>query len=56
MASDASDLEGGLEQVRAGKIKPSLDRTLPLSEAANAHRLIADNRVAGNLVLLPWAA
>ncbi len=55
MASDAEDLKWGLEQVRAGRIKPSLDRTLPLSQAAEAHRLISTNRVTGNIVLLPWA-
>ena len=56
MASDIEDLKWGLEQVRAGRIKPSLDRALPLSDAAEAHRLIANNQVAGNLILLPWAA
>ncbi len=56
MASDKADLEWGLAQVRAGTIKPSLDRALPLSQAAEAHRLIASNQVQGNLVLLPWAA
>ena len=56
MGSDIEDLTWGLEQVRAGRIKPSLNRTLPLSEAAEAHRLISTNQVAGNLVLLPWAA
>ncbi len=56
MASDVSDLEWGLEQVKAGRIKPQLDRTLPLAQAAEAHRLIAANRVSGNIVLLPWAA
>ncbi len=56
MASDKSDLEWGLEQVRARRIRPVLDRALPLREAAEAHRLIAKNEVAGNLVLLPWAA
>ena len=55
MASDPTNLQWGLEQVRAGRIKPVLDRSLPLSEAAEAHRLIAANQVAGNLVLLPWA-
>ena len=55
MASDVEDLEWGLEQVRAGRIKPVLDRTLPLSEAAEAHRLISTNQVAGNIVLLPWS-
>ncbi len=55
MASDIEDLEWGLEQVEAGTIKPLLDRALPLREAAEAHRLIANNEVKGNLVLLPWA-
>lgn len=55
MGSEVEDLEWGLEQIRAGQIKPSLDRTLPLSEAAEAHRLISTNQVSGNLVLLPWA-
>ncbi len=54
MASDMEDLEWGLEQVRKGHIKPVLDHTLPLSKAAEAHRLIANNEVTGNLVLLPW--
>jgi len=31
-----------------------LDRTLPLSEAVEAHRLISNNQVKGNIVLLPW--
>ncbi len=56
MASDISDLKWGLEQVRAGKIRPILDHTLPLSNAAEAHRQIANNEVKGNIVLLPWAA
>ncbi len=55
MASDAVDLEWGLEQVRAGKIKPSLDRALPLSQAAEAHRLVSTNQVTGRISLLPWA-
>ena len=56
MANDLEDLAWGLAQVRLGKIRPVLDRTFPLSEAANAHRAIASNEVAGNIVLLPWAA
>ena len=54
MASDIEDLQWGLQQVRAGTIRPSLDRQLPLSQAAEAHRLISTNQVTGNLVLLPW--
>ncbi|MCH6559622.1 zinc-binding dehydrogenase, partial [candidate division KSB1 bacterium] len=56
MASDEEDLQFGLELIRKGKVKPMLDRTLPLSQVAEAHRLIASNQVAGNIVLLPWAA
>ena len=37
-----------------GVFKPSLDRVLPLSQAAEAHRLNATNQVTGNIVLLPW--
>ncbi len=56
MFGDIADYEWGIEQVRAGKIKPLLDIALPLSQAAEAHRLISTNQVAGNIVLLPWAA
>ncbi len=56
MASDIEDLEWGLAQVKAGTIKPLLDRALPLRDAAEAHRLIATSAVKGNIVLLPWAA
>ncbi len=55
MASDKSDLEWGLEQVKAGRIKPLLDRALPLSQAAEGQRLVAEGQVKGNIVLLPWA-
>ncbi len=54
MASDPEHLAWGLEQVRAGRIRPVLDRTMPLSQAAEALRLVATNQVKGNLVLLPW--
>lgn len=56
MASDKRDMEVGLQLVREGKIRPLLDRTLPLSEAAEAHRLVASNEVVGSIALLPWAA
>ncbi len=55
MASDIEDLNWGLEQVRAGRIRPLLDRALPLSQVAEAHRLVANNEVKGNIILLPWS-
>lgn len=52
--ADLEDLRWGLDQVREGRIKAALDRTFPLSRAAEAHRRLADNQVKGNFVLLPW--
>ena len=54
MASDTEDLQFGLELIRKAKVKPVLDRTFPLSQAAEAHRLISENKVSGKIVLLPW--
>ena len=56
LAADIDELRTGLDFVRDGKIKPVLDRALPLSEAAEAHRLVSTNQVTGNVVLLPWTA
>jgi NADPH:quinone reductase-like Zn-dependent oxidoreductase len=55
MASDIEDLQYGLQLIKEGRVKSLLDRTLPLNQAAEAHRLIAGNQVTGNIVLLPWA-
>ncbi len=52
--ADPEDLQWGLDQVRAGRIKAALDQTFPLHQAAEAHQLLADNQVKGNFVLLPW--
>jgi NADPH:quinone reductase-like Zn-dependent oxidoreductase len=54
LMGDVEDLKWGLEQVKDGKIKPLVDRTLPLEQANVAHQLLATNATAGNLVLLPW--
>ncbi len=54
MFGDIKDFEWGMQQVKDGKIKPLLDHTLPLNQAATAHRLMIESKVAGNIVLLPW--
>jgi NADPH:quinone reductase-like Zn-dependent oxidoreductase len=53
LMGDIDDFRWGLQQVKAGKIRPLLDRVLPLAQAAEAHRLIASNAVTGKLVLKP---
>jgi NADPH:quinone reductase-like Zn-dependent oxidoreductase len=47
------DLFRVLQLVEEGKLKPVLDRTLPLADAALAHRLMKDRAQFGNLVLVP---
>jgi NADPH:quinone reductase-like Zn-dependent oxidoreductase len=36
-----------------GKLRPVVDRTLPLSECAQAHRLLEDRAQFGKIVLIP---
>ncbi len=40
-----------LPRMRAGLLRPVLDRVFPMSEAAAAHRYMADNRNFGSIVL-----
>ncbi len=40
-----------LQLVEEGRLKPVLDRTLPLEKAAEAHRLLEDRKSFGNVVL-----
>lgn len=54
LMGDVADLEWGLDQVRQGTIRPTLDRTFPLAAAADAHRHLAAGAARGNIVLLPW--
>jgi NADPH2:quinone reductase len=39
--------------VRSGKVKVEISRTLPLADAAEAHRALAARETTGSLVLLP---
>ena len=45
------DLFHILQLVEDGKLKPVLDRTLPLAQAAEAHQLLSNRQSFGNVVL-----
>jgi NADPH:quinone reductase-like Zn-dependent oxidoreductase len=45
------DLFGILRHVEAGKLRPVVDRIMPLWEAAEAHRLLEERKVFGKVVL-----
>ena len=46
-------LEMALKLVEAGSVKPMVERTMPLADAAKAHRMVEDNAVTGRIVLTP---
>ena len=47
------DLFPILDQVGAGRLKPIVDKILPLAEAQAAHRLLQDRAIFGKIVLTP---
>ena len=53
--TNPADVEQALAAARAGKIRAIGHRTMPLREAAEAHRLIEGNQILGKLVLDPTA-
>src|SRR3546814_9678751 len=48
-----ADLEMLLDLLAAGRISPILAGTLPLAEAAEAHRRLERGDIAGRLLLVP---
>ncbi len=48
-----ADLLEVMRYMAEGKLRPVVDRTLPLSECAQGHRLIEDRAQFGKIVLLP---
>ena len=50
MVASADDL---FEAIRQGIVKSTIDRTFPLSEAADAHRFIEARKTTGSIVLMP---
>lgn len=47
------DLERLLNMVQTGKLKPVIDRVLPLTEAAEALRLLEEREVIGKVIVEP---
>jgi NADPH2:quinone reductase len=50
-----ADVEKSLRVAAEGKIRPIIHRTLPLSEAALAHRIVEQNQITGKIILEPWS-
>lgn len=48
-----ADLLEVIRHMAEGRLRPVVDRTLPLSECAQAHRLIEERAVFGKIVLIP---
>ena len=53
LMGDMNDLLWGLEQVKAGKIKPTLDKVYLLDRADEAHARLAAGEALGTIVLKP---
>ncbi|MFT5052221.1 MAG: NADPH:quinone reductase-like Zn-dependent oxidoreductase [Chlamydiales bacterium] len=41
------------EQIAAGRLRPVVDRVMPLSQVRTAHQLLEDKSVSGKIVLIP---
>jgi D-arabinose 1-dehydrogenase-like Zn-dependent alcohol dehydrogenase len=53
VSTSRRQLEMALRLVANGSVRPIVDRTMPLAEAAEAHRLVEETSVAGRIVLMP---
>ena len=47
------DMADVFAMVERGELTPKIDRVLPLADAAEAHRLLAERAVVGRVVLVP---
>lgn len=51
--TNRKDVERALEAASGGRIRAIIDRTLPLREAATAHRVLEEERILGKIILDP---
>lgn len=54
--TNLADVEKALAAARQGKIRAIIHRTMPLGEAAEAHRIVEQNQIVGKIILDPTAA
>jgi NADPH:quinone reductase-like Zn-dependent oxidoreductase len=47
------DVVKALDAAGAGKIRAIINRTMPLSEVADAHHIVENNQIAGKIILEP---
>ena len=47
------ELQVLVKLLEAGKLRPVVDRVLPLRDAREGHRILEDRRVFGKLILVP---
>lgn len=52
-SEDPANFAWLLDRIAAGELRAVVDRTLPLSDVVEAHRLVDSGRKVGNLVLVP---
>lgn len=55
LGSSKESIASALEEAPKMKFKPMVDRTMPLAEAAEAHRLVGNREVSGKIILDPRA-
>ncbi len=51
--SDPRDVEATAQGAASGRLRAAIDRVLPLSDVAEAHRLVNERIVTGKVVLVP---
>jgi NADPH:quinone reductase len=51
--TSVADVEKALDAARQGKIHAIVNRTMPLSAAAEAHRIVEQNQITGKIILDP---
>jgi len=52
-SEDPADFAWLLERVAARELRAVIDRTLPLTDIVEAHRVVDSGRKVGNMVVIP---